>query len=94
MSKLEVIERLSLLAAKNVLTLDDVAMLTGYSRSHLYKLTSAREIPHYKHNGKQLFFDRAEVEQWLKQGKVSTDAEIEQRAAGYQMSQAMKGGRV
>ena len=37
--KLDLILIYSLLAAKNVLTLEDVSLLTGLSKSHLYKLT-------------------------------------------------------
>lgn len=35
--QLDRIEKYSLLAAKNVLCFDDVALLTGLSKSHLYK---------------------------------------------------------
>lgn len=90
LTKLEAIEhnsqmaaRNSLLAAKNVLTIEDVALLTGISKSHLYKLTCTRQIPFYKPNGKLMFFDRAEVENWLKQNRVITQDEAEQRAAAY-----------
>lgn len=50
--QLDRIERYSMLAAKNVLVLDDVVILTGLSKSHLYKLTCTHQIPHYKPNGK------------------------------------------
>ena len=82
----------SLLAAKNVLTLEDVSLLTGLSKSHLYKLTCNHQIPHYKPNGKQLYFDRAEIEAWMKQGKVSTVDESEQMASLY-LAQTSKKGR-
>ena len=39
LNQLDRIERNTQLAAKNVLTLEDVAVLTGLSKSHLYKLT-------------------------------------------------------
>ena len=81
----------SLLAAKNVLTLEDVSLLTGLSKSHLYKLTCNHQIPHYKPNGKQLYFDRAEIEAWMKQGKVSTVDESEPMAALYLAKTAKKG---
>lgn len=81
--QLERIERYSLLAAKNVLCLDDVALLTGLSKSHLYKLTCNHQIPHYKPNGKQIYFDRAELEEWMKQNRIATADEIEQKAANY-----------
>ena len=81
--KLEAIERYSLLAAKNVLCFDDVVLLTGLSRSHLYKLTCKCQRPHYKPNGKHLYFDRNEVEAWMKQNRVNTTLEAEQEAINY-----------
>ena len=89
--KLEAIERYSLLAAKNVLCFDDVVLLTGLSKSHLYKLTCTNQIPHYKPNGKHVYFDRAEVEDWMKQNRVATQAEAEQKAVAYSVK---KGGNV
>lgn len=83
LSKLEAIERYSLLAAKNVLTIDDVAVLTGMSKSHIYKLTCSKQIPFYRPNGKTLYFDRKELEEWLKQNRVLTTAEAEQKAVSY-----------
>ena len=73
----------SLLAAKNVLTLEDVVLLTGLSKSYLYKLTCAKQIPYYRPNGKQIYFDRGEVEAWMKQNRVNTHQEAEQQAAMY-----------
>ena len=89
--KLDLILIYSLLAAKNVLTLEDVSLLTGLSKSHLYKLTCNHQIPHYKPNGKQLYFDRAEIEARMKQGKVSTIDESEQMAALYLAKTSRKG---
>lgn len=86
LSKLEAIERNSLLAAKNVLTIDDVAVLTGMSKSHLYKLTCSRQIPFYRPNGKLVYFDRQELEGWLKQNRVTTQEEAEQQAIAYVMT--------
>ena len=76
-SKLAAIERNTLLAAKNVLTPDDVVQLTGMSKSCLYKLTSTRKIPHYKPNGKMVYFNREELEKWMQSNRVATDEELE-----------------
>ncbi len=81
-------ERLSkieslLLSQKKVLNLDEVAVVTGLSKSHLYKLTSNGKIPHYKPNGKFIFFDRNEIEDWLLRNRVKTVNEIEAEAASY-----------
>ncbi len=83
--RLEAIERYSLLAAKNVLTIDDAAVLTGLSKSHLYKLTCSKQIPFYRPNGKLVYFDRQELEGWLKQNRVNTEKETEQAALCYVM---------
>lgn len=81
--KLDAIERNTLLASKNVLTIDDVALLTGISKSTLYKMTCKKQLPHYKPNSKLLFFDRKEIEEWAKQNRVNTWAEAEQKALAY-----------
>ena len=90
--RLDAIERYALLGAKQVLTIGDVALLTGLSKGYLYKLTCARQIPHYKPNGKQMYFDRAEIEDWMRQNRVNTTSEAEQEAARYIVT-GKKGGR-
>lgn len=92
LNKLEAIERYTLLAAKNVLCFDDVALLTGFSKSHLYKLTCSHQIPHYKPNGKQIYFDRAEVEAWMKQNRAATTQEMDQKAINYVVTGRMQKG--
>lgn len=77
------IEERATLAAKNVLTLDDVCVLTGLKKSYLYQLTSRREIPYYRPNGKLVYFDRKEVEAWQRRNRVNTRDEAESMAAGY-----------
>ena len=83
LEKLNVIERNSLLAAKNVLCLEDVSVLTGLSKSTIYKLTADKKIPHYKPNGKLVYFERTEIENWMLQNRVGTTDEAEQNAMSY-----------
>lgn len=83
LSELAQIKAYSLLGAKNVLNFEDVVLLTGLSKSHLYKLTCTRQIPHYKPNGKQVYFDRGEVEAWMKQNRQNTQTEAQQAAINY-----------
>lgn len=89
---LQRIEYNTLLSVKQILNFDDAMFLTGLSKSHLYKLTSARMIPYYKPTGKQIYFDRSEIEAWLKRGRVDTIEEIEEQAVGYLVTGKMKGG--
>lgn len=74
-----------LLAQKEVLTLDEAAQYTGMKKSSLYKLTSEKKIPHYKPNGKNCFFRRTELEDWLTTNPVATVADLNGRAQAYCM---------
>ena len=87
--KMEAIGANGYLLEKNVLGIDDVALLTGLSKSHIYKLTSKKQIPCYKPNDKLMYFDKREVEDWMRQNRIETTAEAEQRAMAYVV---MKGG--
>ena len=83
LERLEAIERNTLLGAKQVLTRSDVAILTGLTTATIYKLTTERRIPHYKPNGRLLYFDRKEIEEWMKQNRVGTTQEAERETAKY-----------
>lgn len=78
--------RNALLAQKEVLTLEEVAQYTGLKKSYLYKLTAAKEIPHYKPNGKNCFFKRTELEEWLTTNPVATTADLTAAAQAYCMT--------
>lgn len=80
-----VIGRNVLLAQKEVLTLDEAAQYTGMKKSYLYKLTAAKAIPHYKPNGKNCFFKRTELEEWLTTNPVATTADLDAKAQAYCM---------
>ena len=82
LKELSEIKKFSLLASKNVLTFDDLVLLTGLSRSHLYRLTSSHQIPYYK-KGKCCFFDKNEIEQWMKENRVNTTEESQSGAIKY-----------
>lgn len=69
LKRLDEIRSFSLLSAKSVLNMDDVVLLTGLSKGYIYKLTCKKEIPCYKPDGKILYFDRQEIESWMKRNK-------------------------
>lgn len=69
-----------LLTQKTVLKLDEVLLLTGLSKSYLYKLTSTGGIPCYKPQGKHIYFKKTEVEDWLLQNRKATTVEIDEMA--------------
>lgn len=81
-------ERLSnietlLLSQKTVLNFDEVAVYTGLSKSHLYKLTSTGGIPCYKPQGKHIYFSKEEIDKWLLTNKKKSNAEIDSEATTF-----------
>lgn len=56
-----------LLFENKILRINDVVDILGYSKSHVYRLTSQNKIPFYK-KGKTLFFMSQEIVQWVQQG--------------------------
>jgi excisionase family DNA binding protein len=93
LSKLENIEKMLSeqgLLKKDVLNFNETADYLDISHSHLYKLTSTGSVPHYKPNGKRVYFKRAELDQWLLSNRQDSSGEIEQQAADY----ILKKGRV
>lgn len=65
-----------LLASKKVLTIDEVSIYTGLSKSYLYKLNHERKIPYHSPNGKSCFYDREEIDEWLLRNPVRTVSQL------------------
>ena len=72
--RLEKLEKAASLS-KNVLSIDEVALLTGYSVKYLRLLISKRDIPYYR-RGNRLFFCRSEVEGWMMGQRIPTNEEV------------------
>ena len=83
-----------LLSQKRTLNVSELALLTGFSKSFIYKLTSGKQIPYSCPNGKLLVFDREKIEDWLLGNPISPTADVEQEAIDYIANKAWKGGRV
>ena len=82
LERLEALEQKSMLSGiyqKNVLTSQEAAMYLGWSMSYLYKKTMNKDIPHYCPMGKTLYFDRLELEAWLKRNRVASNDEISRK---------------
>lgn len=77
----------AVLSNKQILNLEEAAAFTGVAVSYLYKLTSNQQIPHFKPRGKMIYFDRTELEEWLRQGRVNCTRDIDIKAARPQRKQ-------
>ena len=84
LNELQELKKLTLLGVKKALTMNDCALLTGLSKSHIYKLVMNKKIPYWKSDGGKLtYFDKQEIEAWLLQHRMKTTDEIETEAANY-----------
>lgn len=80
LKELAVVKALLITTQKAVLNLDELSAFTGLSKSSLYKFTHKGIIPHYK-QAKHLWFDRLEIEKWLKENRGYNLEEADQQAA-------------
>lgn len=87
--RVEELERM-LFLTKNVLSFDEASTFLNLSKGYLYKLTSGNLIPHYKPQGKMLYFEKSELEAWLRQNPVKTKTQIEQEAQKYVLNRPLK----
>lgn len=78
------------LLQKEVLNFKEACQYLELSESHLYKLTSTRQIPHFCPNGKKLYFNRAELDQWLQRKRLPTQSDLEKEASNYVMLRKRK----
>ena len=91
--KLDNIEKLLLqqnILRKQVLNITEAALYLGISKSHLYKLTSSGQIPHYKPGGKLVFFNREELDNWALSQKVEAERDLDTLAENYLISKPFK----
>ena len=71
------------LIQKEVLNFNEACEYLELSQSHLYKLTSTAGIPHYKPNGKKVYFKRMELDAWLLRNRTTSNDEIDRMAADF-----------
>lgn len=68
---------------KPILTAKEMATYMGIKLSTLYKMTHNNILPFSKPNGKMIFFDRVEVENWMRSNRYATQQELATQAAAY-----------
>ena len=70
-------------AAQKPFDLTAAAEYLNISKSHLYQLTCRGLIGHYKPAGKRIYFDKSDLDDYLKRNRVRPQWEIEAIAANY-----------
>ena len=56
----------------NILNFYEAVEFLGISKSLLYKLTAKMLLPHYKPRGKMVYFDKKELEEWIRKGRIES----------------------
>ncbi len=90
LERIELLLESQKLVHKEVLNFNEACQYLELSQSHLYKLTSTAAIPHYKPNGKKVYFKRVELNSWLLRNRTTSQDEIETMATDF----LIKKGRV
>ena len=68
---------------KEILTIEEASEFLGLSVSRLYKMTSNKEIPHYKPGGKKIYLNRNEIEGWILNSRVASVYEFDEKLDNY-----------
>lgn len=79
--KLRRLERLLKANTELAMSISKAVRYTGLSKSHLYKLTSTRSIPHYKPHGKLIYFRKSDLDKYLFNNKITTQEELDKKTA-------------
>lgn len=75
---------------KEILSIEEASEFLGLSISRLYKMTSNKEIPHYKPGGKKIYLNRQELEQWILNSRVASVNDLDDELGSY-LSRTNKG---
>lgn len=70
-------------STKELLSVEELSDYLSISKSNIYKLTSNREIPHYKPGGKFVYFKKSEIIEWVSKSRIKTNDEIEHEAENH-----------
>ena len=76
---------------RTLLTTEEAASYMGIKKSYLHKLMMKKEIPFFKPNGKLCYFDRQDLDKWMRRIRVASNQEIDCQAQGYILKKDMLG---
>ena len=72
-----------------ILNIQQAAEFLKLKKTTLYEKTSRKQIPHFK-KGNKLYFNLAELQDWIKAGKVKTHEDIEREAITFTLNNSLK----
>lgn len=78
------LEALLALQSKKLLNLEELSTYIGFAKGSIYNLVSRNEIPYYK-RGSKIYFDREEIDTWIRSFKVLSADELTVKARDYDL---------
>ena len=66
-----------------MLTIEEAAKYLNVKKSTVYRMTSQHRIKFYKPTGKRVYFDKADLDEWMKSKAIKSDEEIKADATNY-----------
>ncbi len=66
-----------------ILSLSEASEFLKLSKSCVYKLTSAKKIPHFVPGGKRIYFKKSDLEDWLLKNRIPPSSEFETNTECY-----------
>lgn len=79
-AQLKRIETLTLIAAKDVLTLDEASLVLDLKKETVRGMMRNKVLPYYKPNHRHIYFKKSELNDWMLQNRFNTQAEVESYA--------------
>ena len=77
----EVLELLK--APKQLMNMEQLSQYISMSKSAIYKLTSTHQIPFYRPSGKIIFFEKEEIDKWMRRNRVRSMDEIREQVENW-----------
>jgi excisionase family DNA binding protein len=83
--RMDRIEKLLIVQHKDVLNVEEVAMLMGVGEDYVYRLTSGKKprIGFYKPNGKMKYIEKEEVLNYMRKNRTKGAEEIDAATSKY-----------
>ena len=63
--------------AEEYMDMNQASAYLRLKKSYIYNLVFKNKIPFYKPNGKKLYFNKVELNEWIRQSRVKTVDEFE-----------------
>ena len=77
LEKLSTIENLLKKQTEKPLSFIEAAKYLDISKSYLYQLSCKNRIPHYKPQGKRIYFTKSDLDKWLLRNPVKIEDQPE-----------------